>query len=268
MNNNIVLGHLPTEDFEKFYNQGRLGKIFFPNGAREDIFADRSEERTKSYFTYLGDLYETLSEFKINNQDILSRGLIGIVATGKSVKYPGYNIVPVEHRKGLKFENWRVKRNYITIEEKIPIQPIKAEFFVITEDNPIPEECVGKTSRIALCRYTDNKHIGLTVRGIEQVVNGIKEGMYRDNCCVDKESIDAFQNGVPIIFDHQLKYIIEMSGVENYSPFISEWHFDRESVWAKIREEKECVKEHNLRMPELDLYDAFRMKGFNITGNQ
>jgi len=228
------LNILPTEDFEKFYYKDILGRLFFPNGKNTDNNI-QSGENNKYYFAKLEDLYENIMYFMIDKKSILSLGLVGIVATGDAIKYPDYTIEPIEHRKRWKFKNGLFRRNYVSIDEKVPIQPTKAEFLVVTEKDPIPEKCVGKTSRAALCRYSGRNGINLTVRGINQVVNGINDSMNEETVCTDKECIDALQNGVPIIFDHQLKYIMETSGAENYNPQIPEWHLEDKSVWGIIR---------------------------------
>jgi len=236
--------YLSIKDFEYLHCAKKLGKLYFPNGKKRDDNAPIFH-RNKSFFIELNDLYETIDKCQINNQSIPSLEIISIIAMGDTVNlcdsttYPGYTIEKIKSRNGLEWKNgwWRPK--YISIDKKVPIQPKKAEFLVITEKNPVPIEHIGRTSVRAICNYTGNTNIKINVRGIEQVITSIKDGLnniHNTNFIgIDKETVDAFTNGVPIIFDHQLRYIIAESGADyNYSAK-TEWHFGKNNYFAIIK---------------------------------
>jgi hypothetical protein len=233
-NNKIVEGHLDIEEFESLYKVGKLGRIYFPNGKKEDASVEGYGESIKNYFVHLRDLYNAISEWNIADKSVLSLGLVGIVAMGDTVVQPGYKLANIPEKNGWKFKNWKVQRKYIDFEKKVPIQPREAEFLVVTQDNPVPLDYVSRrTTHIASCVTKPRKDIQLYVRGIEQVLKGLERGR-RLSVDTDEVTMNAFEKGVPIFFNHELKYIIETTGVENYNSHYAEWSSEEHDIIKAI----------------------------------
>lgn len=195
-------GYLPIEEFKIYHEMNSLGRLFYPNDKKIS-----SKERNLAFFIELNDLYKNINEATIRqNKNFLSLGLVGIIATGQMLNEPNYDIAS---------------------------QPMSADFFIITQNNPIDEDIIGRTSQSALCEYRD-KNIHLTVRGIDQVIAGLRYGINMNTMNIDKASIEAWKNGVPLFFNNQINYIEKLSNVKNNSIFTPQWYSDETKIFAEI----------------------------------
>jgi len=205
----IIETNLTMQDFTEYFEKRKLGKFSFPNGRS---FSPDVEDWVNLYVD-LKDLYRTVVGWKINDTEVPLDDIIGVIAFGSAVRYPGYTKVPETRRKfllfGEKYETGKMKR--------IPIDPEDVDFFVLTQNNITRHEYIvpGKATidfGSGGCMTSITKGgINLVNRGIDQFLKGIGEG--------DTISVSAIKEGIPIFSDKQwLEKIIEQSGITPNTP--------------------------------------------------
>lgn len=208
----------PT-DFQEWFEKDGLGKLYFPVG-KAYIPNERwfEHEDIVDFFIELKDLYELVTGWKINKQDVLISEIIAIIAMGSAIG-PTYKII-------------RTGKKYIIFGDKIPIkekiQPQDADFLVITRKNMINEKVLKPLSLETYdCgTWITKGGIHLVNRGREQVING-----YANE---DTISINALHTGI-IVFSipEELDAIYEDIDRDKitYSPL---WNMK----WAKSKSGK------------------------------
>jgi hypothetical protein len=219
---------------DKFYVEGELGILTFPNGSFRKEGVDYEFTERRHYEISLNVLHDSIYDWKVLGRSVPSMGISNIIAFGEAVAYPGYIEEPFERGKyrmlGLEFGP------KITDMKRILIQPTRAEFLVITHEDPMPEKYVaGRTSRAILCRNTYNKNLHLYVRSIGQVIRGAENIKGKTDMETDTISIDALSNGVPIFFDDTLDYILDKTCIKNDNPRILKWYYNDKKFSGTIR---------------------------------
>lgn len=229
----MIETNLTIKDFTKYFKANKLGKLYFPNGqcytpsgGGGSIIFGRSFEAGEitDFHINLKDLYKLASGWKINKTEVPLDDIIGIIAFGSAIKYPGYEEVIKTSKKYLLFgpDTTKIKQ--------VPIQPKDADFFVITDKNLINEKVLEPISLTTYdCgTWVEEEGINLVNRGIEQVINGVKAN--------DTISISALKQGVPVFYNQdKLKEIREKTGIRKQTPRKILWDEDEMSnLFGKI----------------------------------
>jgi hypothetical protein len=216
--------NMQIAEFEKFYKEKELGDLTFPNGTLPSLLDSITGHYEVPYFIKLEELYEAINGMRGFN--IPSLKLLGVVAYGDAVRYPGYELEPHTYRK------WLIGPK-VTEDVKVPIQTYKADFLVVTEKNPIPIPSISNSQAARLC----NRHVNdiyLDIRGIDQVIKGLEMGLGTPSN-TDYESIASFTNGVPVFFnDNDLERIMVQSGATNTNPRHTKWNYYKKRLYGLI----------------------------------
>ena len=193
---------LSMQDFTRYFEKSRLGRLYFPNGKcfTPNGYSFGHGEITPFHID-LSNLYELLTEWKINDREFPLDDVVGVIAFGSAVRHPGYKEVHKKRRKYLLFGE------EVTITKQVPIQPNDADFLVITGENLIREKVLEPVSLQTYDCGTWIKEGGIHLvnRGIEQVVNGIQGN--------DTVSASAMREGVPIFYDRRLAEVQRQTGI-------------------------------------------------------
>ena len=188
------------QEFTKYFENKRLGKLYFPNGKCITL-----NEETPFHIE-LSDLYKLVTGWKINHTEVPLDDIVGVITFGSAVRNPE--------------EVSKTRKRYlffgpeITKIKQIPIQPNNADFLVITGNitgkNLIREEIRepifielydGYTSG----NYVKESGIHIVNRGIEQVINGVNAN--------DAVSALAMREGVPIFYNGRLADVQSQTGI-------------------------------------------------------
>jgi len=223
--------HLFVNDLKRHYKNGTLGELYFPNGM---MGPSRFETREHDPFLVkLHDLYQMIDEWNIFYNNVRSLGVVGIIAFGDAVHYPGYTKKPVQRAKygifGARFGP------IVEVIERTYIKPKEAEFLVITQDDAISISYVSRRAPEMAALEKEKGKIKLYTRSISQIVRGIENNCNKASINTDEISIDAFKNGVPICYDENLDLILDKTCIEKENPRIIEWHPDKQRLWGIIR---------------------------------
>jgi hypothetical protein len=215
---------LTIKDFTKYFETHKLGKLSFPNGQcytppefRSLLFGKAFEAgEITDFHINLNDLYKLASGWKINKTEVPLDDIIGIIAFGSAVKYPGYEEVIKTSKKYFLFgpDTTKIKQ--------VPIQPKDVDFLVITNKDLTRNKVLEPVSLDTYDCGTWIKEGGihLVSRGIEQVINGVKSN--------DTVSISALQQGVPIFYNKaQLEEIRNKTGIRKQTPRKIKWDEDK-----------------------------------------
>jgi hypothetical protein len=234
----VIKEPLPIAYLENFSKRHKFGNLYFPNGTSTTIDDSVLGHRQAPLHISIQDFYSTLLSWEVNGKTLQQLGLVGIIATGNAVHYPGYTLKTEEVKRWL-FRGTKkvIVKEYVT--------SLKPEFLILTEDKPIPEEYVARmTSRSALCRI-ESTRMNLNIRSVYQAVKGIrnqdisKEDGKRE-AMIDYISIDALTNGVPIFFGdarptEEYELLLEKTNMYKDNPRTVEWH-TTEGKWnAQVR---------------------------------
>ena len=201
------------KDFTKYFEENRLGRLYFPNGysslSNEDFNGGRTTLRID-----LRDLYKGIVGWKINHNEIPLDDIIAVISFGSAVKHPDAGTTSIFRKKYFLFGPDIVKR------EKI--NPRDTDFYILTDKNLTKEKCIStKQTRgeYGFLSIVYEGGIHLIHRGINQLLNGIKEE--------DTVSINALKEGVPIFFNGRLENVIEKSGIRKETPRKIYWEENR-----------------------------------------
>jgi hypothetical protein len=209
--------NLTINDFSKYFERDKLGKLYFPNGHCFD-----NGEKVPFHIE-LSNLYKLTTGWKINKLEVPLDSIVGIISFGSAVKYPGSTI---EIKKGKKFGFFGpeiVKKCIYT-----PIQPNDADFLIITDKNLFEDKILKPVSLETYDCGTWVKEGGihLVYRGIEQVVNGID--------AEDTISISAMKEGVPIFYTEALTALQDRIKMQNMTPRKLNWNTGKEGYLGGI----------------------------------
>ena len=199
MQNTMVETNLSMGTFMHYFNEKRLGNLYFPNGycvyGRYLNFG--------KFFVDLNYLYKLVSGWKVNYTEIPLNDIIAVIAFWSAVRYPGTETIFETRKKYLLFgEN-------IIIMKEIPIYPRDADFLVITEHNLVNEKILEPlTERDEYGGvYIKQGGIHVSNRGTQQFLNGVQahditgvntlNDRIRSN---DTVSISALPERLPIFF--------------------------------------------------------------------
>lgn len=178
--------NLSLQEFKKYFKSNKLGKLDFPNGECVNEYGNEIP-----FHIDLRNLYRLVTGWKINSTEVPLKDIIGIIAFGSAVKYPGYEKASRKRKKYFLFGP------EVTKTKQFPIQPDDADFFVITGKNITREKVIEPVSIETYdCFCLKEGGIHLVNRGIEQVVKGIEAN--------DTVSSSAMREGVPIFYDKRL----------------------------------------------------------------
>ena len=212
MERNLSMG-----DFTRYFEGNRLGRLFFPNGKCFTPNGQWFENGEITPFHIdLKDLYKLLvTGWKINGTEVPLDDLVGVIAFGSAVKYPGYEEI-IKTRKKYWFFGPKIKKP-----EQIPIQPEDADFLVITGQDLLRERVLEPVSLKTYDCGTWIKEGGIHLvnRGIEQVVNGVQSG--------DTISASAMREGVPIFYNGRLENVQNRTGISRETPRRIDWDEDK-----------------------------------------
>jgi hypothetical protein len=209
---------LSMNDFTKYFEANKLGKLYFPNG---ECFTSNGNgfengEITK-FHVDLSDLYKLVTGWKINKTEVPLDDILGVIAFGSAVKHPGYEEVPILKRKyflfGPKEDTGRKK--------KVLIEPDDADFLVITGRDLIREKVLKPISLNTYdCRtWIKEGGIHLVNRGANQIINGTHSN--------DTISISALREGVPVFYNKErLEEVVKEAGVSMTTPRKLSWDKD------------------------------------------
>jgi hypothetical protein len=194
---------LTINDFTKYFEQKKLGKLYLPNGK---AFNTNMHDWTK-FNINLGDLYKLMSGWKINHTEVPLNDILAVISFGSAVKYPGYTEKPIE--KGYFRKRTIMKRAYIN--------PADADFFVLTKNDITRDEYIkpGTTtldygSGGCITAITKGG-INLVNRGVNQLFKGIENG--------DTISISAIKEGILVFCNREeLEKIINKTGIKKETP--------------------------------------------------
>ena len=199
MENTAVETVLHMEDFTRYFEANRLGKLSFPNGKAYVHPGGNSFDHSSitDFYINLTDLYKLVTEWKVNHIGVPLDDIVAVIAFGSAVRYPGFTEV-VKHR-------WF--RGPVT--KQVPIQPNDADFLVITGKDLMREKILKPISLHTYdCgSWIEKGGIHLVNRGVSQLLNGIQAN--------DTVSISALQEGVPIFFNGRLGDVFARSGIIN-----------------------------------------------------
>ena len=223
--------HLFVSDIEKRYENRTLGELYFPNGM---MTSTRFETRGHDPFLVkLHELYQMIDDWDILYNNVRSLGVVGIIAFGDAVHYPGYTEETVQRAKygifGARFGP------IVHVTEKNRIIPNEAEFLIITQDDAISISYVSRRAPEMAALEKEKDKIRLYTRSISQIVRGIENNCNKASITTDEISIDAFKNGVPICYDENLDFILDKTCIEKENPRIIEWHPESPKLWGIIR---------------------------------
>ncbi len=204
--------NLSMQVFTKYFDENRLGKLYFPNGQCFTPSGEIFEDGTITPFHIdLRDLYKLVTGWRINGAEVPLGDIVGVIAFGSAVRHPGYKEVSTTRKKYVLFgpEVARTKQ--------VPIQPSDSDFLVITGGNLMSEKILKPVSLVTYdCgAWIKEGGIHLVNRGIEQVVGGVQAG--------DTVSASAMREGVPIISNGRLGEVQSRTGITSTTPLRVFW---------------------------------------------
>ena len=203
---------LSIKDFTHYFEQQRLGKLYFPNGkciVPRGLAFENAE--FPNFFIELGELYKLVCGWRVNCTTVPIEDIVAVVAFGSAVRYPGVKDVITRRRKYLLFGQ------KIPVTKKVLIQPEDADFLVITGNDLIHEEVLKPISLETYDCGTWIKRGGIHLvnRGVGQIQSGIRAD--------DTVSISALREGVLIFFNSQFGDLVAQTGIISDTP--------REILW-------------------------------------
>jgi hypothetical protein len=212
----ITEASLSMNDFTKYFESDRLGRLYFPNGKCFTPHGTAFENGEITQFHIdLKDLYKLVTGWKINDTGVPLDDIVGVVAFGSAVKYPGYEEVIETKRK------YKIFGQKLTKTKQVSIQPDDADFLVITEQDLLREKVLKPISLETYdCgTWIREGGIHLVNRGIEQVVNGVQAG--------DTISSSAMREGIPIFYNGRLEGVQARTGIPKETPRRIDWDTDK-----------------------------------------
>ncbi|TSC91554.1 MAG: hypothetical protein CEN90_352 [Parcubacteria group bacterium Licking1014_17] len=193
---------LHMDDFTKYFEATRLGRLYFPNGKAYvhpggGFFQNSA---ITDFYINLADLYKLVTGWKVNHTLVPLDDIVAVIAFGSAVRHPGFQ---------------EVKRNRLfrgPVTEQVPIQPSDADFLVITGENLMREEVLEPISLHTYdCgTWIEKGGIHLVNRGVSQLLNGVRAN--------DTVSSSALREGVPIFFNGRLDGVVTQAGVTKTTP--------------------------------------------------
>lgn len=196
---------LQMDDFTKYFETKRLGRLYFPNGKTYVHPGGRWFDRSSitNFYINLTDLYKLVTGWKVNHTLVPLDDIVAVIAFGSAVRHPGVQKVYQERRKYLLFGEKVMEVKYVPIQ----IQPNDADFLVITGENLMREEVLEPISLHTYdCgTWIEKGGIHLVNRGVSQLLNGVRAN--------DTVSVSALREGVPIFFNGRLDGVVAQAGV-------------------------------------------------------
>ena len=193
---------LHMDDFTKYFEATRLGRLYFPNGKAYVHPGGRFFQNSAitDFYINLADLYKLVTGWKVNHTLVPLDDIVAIIAFGSAVRHPGFQ---------------EVTRNRLfhgPVTEQVPIQPSDADFLVITGENLMREEVLEPISLHTYdCgTWIEKGGIHLVNRGVNQLLNGVRAN--------DTVSASALREGVPIFFNGRLDGVVTQAGVAKTTP--------------------------------------------------
>ena len=212
----FVESDLSIQDFSEYFEQDKLGELYFPNGECDIQPLTRMVSRRDKvpFFVKLAELYKLVTDWRINHTEVPLDDILGIVAFGSAVKYPGTQTIESKSRKYL-FLGPEITRKRV-----VPIQPNDADFLVLTEHDLLRERVLRPISleTYDMGTWIIKGGIHLVNRGVNQFLNGINES--------DTISISAVNEGVPIFYRDGFNDILSQSGITRETPRKIRWDTD------------------------------------------
>lgn len=190
---------LSAKDFSYYYEKNSLGDLYFPNGT-----CGLGEQFNIS----LKKLYNLSTDRTLNHEKLPAEEIIGIIAFGSAVEFPGF----IERQK--KYRKWlglgpEVKK--MVIEN---IQPRDADFMVLSE-KPIEME----NTEIGAEFYGN---FGIIGGGIHVTRIGINK--FTELCAEnDSVAVSSIEGGVPLFYDSRLLTSIKDTGIKKKNPRNVRW---------------------------------------------
>lgn len=197
---------LSMEDFTRFFEKNRLGKLYFPNGGVD---------------VHLHDLYRLVTGWRINGSTILLENIVAIIAFGSAVRVPTQIRM---HRKKFFFFGPKVTR--FRTENIIPKD---VDFLVITSENISYENKAEPVfKRDSYDGYLHCVEVGIHVlsRGIEQIMSDVKSS--------GTVGISALTEGVPIFLDERFEKLLEDIATKPTAQRKIFWEENREGILQGI----------------------------------
>lgn len=202
---------LNMDDFTKYFEEKRLGRLYFPNGR---CYTHYDLGRNDPFFIRLDDLYKLVTGWRINHTLVPLDDIVAVIAFGSAVRRP--EDIPYSRRKYFLFGP-RVTGVY-----QKEIQPEDADFLIITEENLIPESVLepdlGHDNYGGV--YVTKGGIHIVNRGVSQLLNGVLAN--------DTVSASALREGVPIFFNGRLDGVVTQAGVAKTTPRKILWDENRD----------------------------------------
>ncbi|MBI2676354.1 MAG: hypothetical protein HYX21_00145 [Candidatus Yanofskybacteria bacterium] len=202
---------LHMDDFTKYFETKRLGRLYFPNGR---CYTHYELSQNDPFFIRLDDLYKLVTGWRVNHTLVPLGDIVAVIAFGSAVRHP--KDIPYSRRKYFLFGPM------VTGVYQEEIQPRDADFLIITGGNLMPEsvlepDLVHDNYGGA---YVAKGGIHLVNRGISQLLNGVRAN--------DTVSASALREGVPIFFNGRLDSVVTQAGVTKTTPRKIFWDENRE----------------------------------------
>lgn len=193
---------LHIDDFTKYFEAKRLGKLYFPNG--------------QNFYIALADLYKLVTQWRVNHTLVPPDDIVAVIAFGSAVRHPGFREVT---KRGL-------FRGLVT--ERVPIQPRDADFLVITGKNLTREELLEPSLLYDNYggAYIIKGGIHIVNRSVNQIIGGVKAN--------DTVSASGLREGVPIFFNGQLDGVVAQTGIVKNTPCKIFWDEDDNGLLTGI----------------------------------
>ena len=198
---------LSMKDFTEYFEQKRLGKLYFPNG--RPVYCD---DVWQSFHVHLSDLYKLITGWKINSTEMSPNDIFAVIASGSAIRFKE----EIKKRK-----KYFLAGPEIVIRKQINFFPDDVNFYVLINKDldkkasipPLYEHPASSPS------YVTEVGINVFQLGINQLLNKFKEE--------DKISIDVLKEGVPIFFNEKLEDVIIKSEIKKETPRKVYWDEDR-----------------------------------------
>lgn len=180
---------LHMDDFTKYFEAKRLGKLYFPVTLS---FSDGEYLHIE-----LSDLYKLVTKWRVTHTLISPEDIVAVVAFGLSV-----------HRSGFR----EVKKHRWFFGDKMYISQDHADFIVVTAKDLADEEKLNPVygGSVGYDDHVSRTGINIFYRGVNQFLN-----MVRTN---DTMSTSALQEGVPIFFNGLFEEVVTQAGVAKTTP--------------------------------------------------
>lgn len=208
----------PVSFLNKYFEQGKLDKLYFPNG-NTYVHPDGEDfvhSAITKFHIHLTALYELMCDWTINGTHIMESDIVAVIAFGSAVQYPGYRKYYQTKKRfyffGPKFTALKMR----------PIQPREADFLVISRNSLISEIMLEPVSRKTrdFGTWIEKGGIYLVNRGVDQIVEGVRR--------FDKISKSAFRYGVPVFFGSEFLKLALRVGEVSKSP--------RKLIWEETHQ--------------------------------